>query len=213
MPAAPLSAVYVPLMLSSLALAICVVSFFILRAYLRQRTSREWILQDGILTEIRDEVNKLLKSIDETTDRDISLIEEREKRLKSLLEEIEKRLNVYIREMDKRKDAEVTYAALSPAPPAGGQEAPGSGGGTYSDLGKKRYKSGSTFPLPSFSVKAEAEPAPSLPSPPAGAPPTGEQIRSLIREGFPVQTIASRLGISIAEVEFTAALLERRNNQ
>lgn len=61
------------------------------------------------------------------------------------------------------------------------------------------------FPLPRFRVK----PSPAETTPP---PPVSEQIRELLRAGFAAPVIASRLGISIAEVEFAEALLERREN-
>ena len=61
------------------------------------------------------------------------------------------------------------------------------------------------FPLPKFSVKeSDAQTA---------KPSTSEQIRSLIQAGLAPPLIASRLGISIAEVEFAAALLERRDEK
>ena len=202
---------YIILLLSALAFVISVFSFFYFRTYLRRRTG-----QERILSELREEVDNILSSIDKTTERDISLIEEREKKLKSLLEEIEKRLKVYIREIDRRRDAEETHAALA-----------------YQELGKNRYRSGAqgvpqpvepaaaapltpnpAFPLPSFSVKpsGQAE-ADGTAATAASPPPVGEQIRELVRAGFAPPVIASRLGISITEVELATALLERRDFQ
>jgi DNA-directed RNA polymerase subunit N (RpoN/RPB10) len=181
---------------SLFALAISVFSFFYFRSYLKRRTS-----QERILSELQEEVNFILKSINEITDRDITLIEGREKELKSLLEEIEKRLKTYIREMDQARNAEEVYQ----------------------ELGKNRYKinrqlvlqdaesekaSGkekapeAAFLLPDFELKTAPEPSSSI----------KEQIHSLLRSGFSETVIASRLGISIAEVEFAAALLERRDS-
>jgi len=192
-------AVYLPLLLAGLAFVISVFSFFYHRAYIKARTS-----QERFLAELREEVNSILKTINETTDRDISLIEEREKTLKNLLEEIEKRLKVYVRELEVRRGEE----------------------NTYRELGKNRYRLpedsrgaaprvNSAFPIPEFEVKPESappapagNPPPSTPSTPV--PPVGEQIFSLVRAGFSVPAIASRLGISIAEVEFAVALLERK---
>ena len=87
------------------------------------------------------------------------------------------------------------------------------------------------FPLPGFKVKTEPAFGPSStgtfePSVNLGQTspqedssgqaslrqsPSGGQIRELIRAGFSPAIIASRLGISIAEVEFAAALLERQS--
>jgi len=230
------SAVYLALLLSAAALLISVLSLFYFRSYLKRRTS-----QERILSEFRDEVNKILRSIDETTDRDISLIEEREKDLKTLLLDIEKRLKVYIREMEKRRDAEEAYTALSqaatpPAPTAAPTAAPnttqansdssapasaGKGEMIYTELGKNRFKINrqlssreekspeakpdSAYPLPNFKIKPE-DTTPAEPSP------VSAQIHELLKEGFAPPLIASRLNISIAEVEFAADLLERREN-
>ena len=225
-----MSAVYAPLLLSALAFIISVVSFFYFRSYLKHRTS-----QQRILSELREEVNSIVRSIDAAADRDISLIEEQETKLKSLLAEIEKRLKVYIREMEKRP---IQPSSFSPAK----SEA------AYQDLGKNRYRlNGQGFPQPAESTPASpVSPAPpvlpaesgnplaagapatanaAFPLPnfrvkpgqaeagetPAALPPVGERIRELVRAGFTAPVIASRLGISIAEVEFAAALLERRD--
>jgi len=184
------SAVYLPLLLSALALFVCVVSFLFLRAYIKRRTSREWIMQEGIITEIREEVNNLLKSIDEATDRDITLITEREKSLRILLAEVDKRLKVYIREMEKR--------------PVQQPESAGSGG-TYVDLGKLRYRIKKQEPAPEQPQADEVKTE--------NTQPAGDQINSMLKSGFSKEIIASRLGLSIAEVEFTAALLERRGEK
>ena len=212
--------VYLALLFSVLSFTVSIFSFIFFRSYLNRRTS-----QERILAEIQEEVNSILKSIDETTDRDISLIEEREKNLKSLLEEIDKRLKVYIREIHIRREAEDAFAALSPKPPD--KSSPAQGERTYQELGKNRYRleeaghgdnSNPAFPLPRFRVKqgssseprlAETAGIPETVSPP---PSVDDQIRELIRAGFTAPVIASRLGISISQVEFAEALMERRGS-
>ena len=183
---------YLPLLFSALALASALIinlfSFFYFKSYLKRRTG-----QERILAEFRDEVNNILKSINEATDRDISLIEEREKNLKSLLNETEKRVNVYFREMDVRKDAEAAYAALLT------EEKDKKPAATYESLGKNRFKT-------PVEPKQEA-------APPVKPPSTREQIHSLLRSGLSETAIASRLGISISEVEFAAAMPERRDDK
>ena len=184
--------VYLPLLLSFSALMIGIFSFLYFKSYLKKRTS-----QERILAEFREEVDHISLSIDETTDRDISLIEEREKKLKSLLEDVDKRLHLYIREMERHNKAEKTHAIISasetkPAVP-------------YAALGKKRYKGNVA------EITAELETEPKTETAPAPPPSVGEQIRTLMRSGLTDAAIASRLGISIAEVEFATALLERRD--
>ena len=197
-------AVYLAVFLSALALVISVFSFFFFRYYLKRRTG-----QERILSELREEVDNIVLSLDEKTDRDISLIEEREKNLKVLLEEIDKRLRVYIRELEKRREDEAVHAALAPKP-----QAP-----TYQELGKSRYRlSGQAEPeTPATEALPAARPAPaeeeSRRPVPAASLSVGEQIQELVRAGFTPPVIASRLGLSIAEVEVATALMERRDAQ
>ena len=223
-----MTSLYLAVLFSVLAFALSVVSFFYFKSYLRRRTG-----QEHILSEIRDEIDSLLKTIDNTTERDISLVEERERKLKSLLEEADKRLRNYSAEVNKYNSAVDTYALLmkkeeaetvSGAEPRVEDAAPAraSAEKSYRDLGKNRYRPNPgavssaaesapkypasvpgvvpAFPLPSFTVKN------SYTRPSAGA-----QIRELARAGISPPVIASLLGISISEVEFAAALLERRD--
>jgi len=193
-------------LISTMALIISVFSFFYVKAYLKRRTS-----QERILSEFREEVNFILKSINETTERDITLIEGREKDLKSLLEEIDKRIKIYLREMDHARKAEEAYqelgknryrinkqVALQAAENEKGAEAENA-------ADKERNPEfAAAFPLPEFVLKTEPDASPALS--------VSEQIHSLLRSGFSEAVIASRLGISIAEVEFASALLERRGS-
>jgi hypothetical protein len=150
--------------------------------YLRSYIKRS-INQEDSINAARDAVNRIILRIEEITDRDISLIEDREKTLKALLEETDKRVKIYSKELEKDRNVRKTYQ----------------------ELGKKR-------PLV-FSPPREEEQAP----PPAGqmdekaAPENmNEQIRNLALAGFSPPVIASRLGISISEVELAMALLERK---
>jgi len=179
-------AVYLAVFLSAFAFALSVFSFFFFRYYLKRRTG-----QERILSELREEVDNIVLSLDEKTERDISLIEEREKALRSLLEETDKRLKVYIRELDKRREDEAALAALTAKPPTP----------TYQELGRNRYRATEQSPPASESAPAEAAPS---------ASPVVEQIRELVRAGFTAPVVASRLGISITEVELAMAFMEMR---
>ena len=194
-------AVYLAVLFSATALVMTVFSFFFFHSYLKRRTG-----QERILSELREEVNSIILSIEEKTDRDISLIEEREKNLKTLLEDIDKRLKVYTRELESRRKDEAVRAALAAKPAAP----------TYQELGKGRFRL-----IGQTEGDAAADPPPSLPPPenrpppaeqaPSAPLPEGEEIRELSRAGFSPQVIASRLGLSIAEVEFVTTLMERRD--
>ena len=177
------------LTLSALAFLFSLFSFIYLKSYIKRRTGKE-----HITSEIEEDVNKLVKTINEVTERDISLIEEREKNLKSLLQETEKRISVYVKEMDRFRDADAIYAqtVLWPQAQASPEE-------TYQELGKNRYK-----------LREEAAPAAEPEPAPADKLSVSEQIVLLVQAGYSFPAIASRLEISISEVEFAAALLERR---
>jgi hypothetical protein len=183
------------------ALIISGFSFFYFKSYLKHRTSQERFLSD-----YQEEVNLILKSINEVTVRDITLIEEREKELKRLLEEIDKRMKIYLREMDSARKAEEAYQELGknrykmnsrPAPQAAEAE---------KKIETKKTPEATAYPLPDFNLKAEATPLPQT-----GMQSVSEQIHSMLRIGFPVAVIASRLGISIAEVEFASALASTKS--
>ena len=189
------------LFFSVLAFLFSLFSFLNLKSYLKRRTS-----QEHYLSEVHEEANSIIKSIDEVTDRDISLILEREKNLRNLLKETEKRLSVYVKELDRTREADAVYAQVFTS-----QET--SSAISYQEIGKNRHRiKAETTPVP---VPA-SEPVPeqvSEPIPESAAQdksPINEQIFSLVKAGFSSSIIASRLGISITEVELAAALFERR---
>jgi hypothetical protein len=178
-----------PYFFSLASLAFCFFAFFYLRAYIRRSVS-----QEESMSAARDEVNRIILRIEEVTDKDISLIEDREKTLKALLEEADKRLKAYSRELKKDRNAQKTYQELG-------------------NSLRNSLSSGSGNRPPVFSPSGEQVAA----HPPSGqmdekaAPGNmNEQIRNLALAGFSPPVIASRLGISISEVELAMALLERK---
>jgi hypothetical protein len=185
-----------PLFFSLASLVFWFFSFLYLKAYIARRTSQEEILSD-----IRDEVNRLLLRIDEITDKDISLLEDREKRLKALLEETDKRLKVYTKELEKSATVRKTYQelgnSLRKSPP------PVQTPVVQHGQPREEQKEAAPAPSPQSSGEILDEKA---------APETvNEQIRNLALAGFSTPVIASRLGISISEVELAIALLERKS--
>ncbi|QQO08236.1 hypothetical protein [Breznakiella homolactica] len=82
-------------------------AFLYLRSYIKRRTGQERILSD-----FRDEVDKMIADIDAATDRDITLVEERVKALRKLLEDADKRIAVYKTELERRNSQESAYAEL-----------------------------------------------------------------------------------------------------
>ena len=174
-----------PYIISVFCLVFCCFSFIYFRSFLKRKTSFE-----GILKDVREEVSRLLRSLDDITDKNITLIEDREKRLKELLEETDRRLTVYFREIDRRDKAERTYR----------------------EMGTRIIKENAVSkPLVSESQVPTPTAAPASPTP-ANAPIASveEQIRELTRQGVPPEKIASRLGISVSEAEFVADIEARK---
>ena len=193
-----MAALYFPLLISIGSFIICLFTFVYLRSYIKRKTEIKSI-KDGLISDIREEITQLLSTMDETTERDISLIEERKKELKEFLSSIdasindmEKRLKLFLRESEMRENS----AALSGALQSSTMQE------EYQNLGKMRHKAGATFPIPEFIVKEEEK---------RENAPITEQIKELLMAGFSPAVIASRLGISIAEAEFAAALYEGKN--
>jgi hypothetical protein len=169
-------------------LLFCIFAFLYFRAYIERRTSF-----DGILKDVRDEVNRLLQRIDEITDKDISLIEDREKGLKALLDETDRRLAVLNRDLARRETAEEAYRKLGriPKPEKAPHVSPESAAPLAADISR----------ADPFTRRSSMEELPQE-----------DQLRKLVRSGFSPQVIASRLGISISEAELAVALQERRDS-
>lgn len=173
-----------PVLASTACVVFCLLAFIYFRSYIKRRTGDE-----ATIKQIRDEINSLVVYINETTDKDMTLLEDKEKSLRALIEEVDKRLKVYARELERRENSDHALAALAPRAVHE----------TYSDLSPglaPRERE------PRF-VQAGQQIAPE-------PKPIGEQIRELARSGFSAPVIASRLGISISEVDLAVALLERK---
>jgi hypothetical protein len=203
------------LVISVISLLISFFSFFYFKIYLKRRTGQERILAD-----FREEVNKLLAEIDHITDRDATLVEERVSALKTLLSDVDKRIAVYAREIERKGRQEKVYTELGrnrfislESPPASGK-AP-----ETSPQTEKNKPLGPPAPqvIPVFTVRGEDAPAedPSEKGGTQKSPPVrskeGElyiarQAAALAKAGFASNVIASRLGVSITEVEMAVAL-------
>jgi hypothetical protein len=170
-----------PVFASSASLVFCLLAFLYFRSYIKKRTGRE-----AMLSEIREEVNRILARIDEITEQDVSLFEEKEKSLRGLLEETDKRIKVYTRDLERSLSSEKAYRELGKA--------------MRFSVGKEET------PLKDLPKEAPLEARPEKPVRDS----LNEQIRELARSGLSAKIIASTLGISISEAEMAVALLERR---
>jgi hypothetical protein len=164
--------------------------FFYFRWYIKRRTS-----VSGQLEEYRSEVIKLNADINSVTERNLTLIEDKIKKLKEILEETDKRVSVYAGELEKSRSGEALYTSLGRGIRAAlrTEEAPA----LLSPVRPQELP-------PAKSAQAAAE------EPPPSKPPSRRQIRSsidlLLNEGLSPDQVASRLDISIAEVNLAMNL-------
>jgi hypothetical protein len=196
---------------SGASLVLCSFFFVYFHLYIKRRTGRE-----GILASCREEVNRLIAEIDRATDRDAQLVEERIASLRKVLEEADRRIALLSRDMDRHRTGKELYTALEKAaavPPA----APV--GGAASSAGLPPAVPGpaesSPPPVPGALTGAAASSAPVQGSPakdsiPPPVRPLTERAAELSRQGISPELIASRLGVSLSEVELALAVSRRR---
>ncbi|MDR2479092.1 MAG: hypothetical protein LBD48_07255 [Treponema sp.] len=209
----------VSIALSVLSAACCVFFFFYFRAYIRRHTAAE-----QLLAEYRAEVYRLIAEIDAATDRDSQLVEERIKTLKKIIEDTDKRLAVYLREQERRRQGEALYTSLgrgiqaalhtaplpAPAPEAAplpppevpvpaAAETPAKAG---AQRGRKPARTGRG------KKRGGEQPILDFPEQPA-AKSLKIQIAELAAQGLSPEQTASRLGISLSEVDLALSLLRR----
>ena len=220
----------VPVVVSMISLCVSVLSFFFFRRYIRRQTAATRLLAD-----YRDEVGRLIAEIDAATDRDSLLVEERIKILRKLLEDTDRRIATYVRELQRSRKGEAMYASLGRGiraaldtrpvaqeqPPVLLAEPVPSQDGA-SDAAPVPMEETNPAGETSESVAASAEtvaqenlpPPMALPTAlPKALPSTKSKLKAQIAEmsarDIPPQEIASKLDISLAEVDFALNLLNR----
>jgi hypothetical protein len=208
-----------PVLFSAAALLLCGFSFVFFLGYIRRRTDARRVLED-----YEDEVNRLIAGIDGAADRNITLLEDRSAAIKAMLETLDRRIAAYARELERREKQGAALNAL-----ASGAAAPGAGTeGAYAALGRG-LRSSLRVDAPESSP-ASAPPGPAPAAPPVEPAPEGpspqprftrsanpvkpraplsEQAQELYRSGFSPETIAIRLGATVAEVNLALALADR----
>jgi hypothetical protein len=200
---------------SAAGLLLCGFAFIYLLGYLRRRTGAKRILED-----FEEEVNKLIAGIDAAADRDITLLEARSAEIKALLETLDRRIAAYARELERRDRQGAALDALAPEGSSIGARTEGA----YAALGRGLRSSLRVDPpAPAALSRAAEQPGPvEAPKPveaAAGEPrfvrsaapvkpktPLAEQARELYRNGFSPETIADRLGATLAEINLALAL-------
>jgi hypothetical protein len=211
--------------ISIVCFALCLVMFFYLKWHIRRRISESG-MHPNTLEEHRTEIIKLIAEINSVTDRDLQLVEDRVSKLKGILLDVDKRIALYEKELEqlritqsmtlkeKSKHNIYSYPEIF-----SGQGKSRTNETLYTSLGKgirAAFKTPEEVAASLPSIIPPPEPAlvmPVQPAPEIKKPPSKKQIRAeidlLANEGLPPKEIASRLDISVAEVNLAMNL--RRN--
>jgi len=208
----------IPFILSAASLCIVVISFFFCRWYIARKTAARELLAD-----YRAEVYRLIAEIDAAADRDSLLVEERIKTLKKLIEDTDRRIGVYMREVQRSRNGEAMYTSLgrgiraaldSRAPQL--ELIPQEKTTEYTELhGEKKEGKEDTDTKNSVLPRGDKDSEPTPPARKRGAkkPKVKMQIAELAAQGASPEKIASRLKLSIAEVELALNLLHRNSHE
>jgi hypothetical protein len=205
-----------------ICLAVNTFLFFYFNWMIKRRTSAS-----GLLAEHKKEVERLIADIDDATDRDSLLVEDRIRKLKEIIEDADKRIAVYLRELDKSKSGEVLYTNLGRGIRAALKEGESASVQTQAqaapmlstvrpdviEIGTRPAPQQAPQPPAQQTLPFVNEPQP--PAEPPDNPPSRRQIRAqideLANEGYTAEQIASRLGISIAEVDLALTLSMKKS--
>ncbi|MDR2923933.1 MAG: hypothetical protein LBU85_11420 [Treponema sp.] len=220
----------ISLVVSIISLSLCVSGFFFLRWYISQRTDASRLLE-----EYRDEVSRLITEIHAATDRDSLLVEERIKNTRKLLDDTDKRISVYTRELQRSRNSEAVYKNLGRGIrealgtiPASPQEAASSAKQAssaksaahakthvHTEINELPFSDEEKGPRIRSEKKQRKQKTANTRSP--GKPPekTGikMQIAQMALQGLSPTQIASRLKISLAEVDLALQLLNMNNKE
>jgi len=190
----------IPFILSAASLCIVILSFFYFRRYIARKTSAREMLAD-----YRAAVHSLIAQIDAATDRDALLIEEQIKTLKKIIEDTDRRISVYMKELQRSRNGEALYSSL--------------GRGIRAAL-DSRAPPQLELPLEDTKKREENKKDPETVPQEAPArkrggkkPKLRVQIAAMAAQGVPPDKIASRLKLSIAEVDLALNLLRRTGGE
>ncbi|MCL2066903.1 MAG: hypothetical protein FWG99_05515 [Treponema sp.] len=191
------------LFISAFSMIFCLFVFFYVKWYIKRRTSAE-----ELLGEYRSEVYRLIAEIDAATDRDSMLVEDRIKTLNALLEDTDKRITVYLRELERSRSGQALYNNLGQGIRSALRIPPAAGGENTSRPESQKWPELLHVPVqPAAQIPQAAGPAQTL-----QPMPTKQQIRvqvaDLAAQGLSPGEIASRLDLSLSEVDLAFNLLE-----
>ncbi len=175
------------------------------------------------LQEVREEVNRLVVELNQTTDRNIALIEDRISSLTELLYKSDKKVTLLRRETEKHEVGSMVYSRIAEGRPARTGPTPlseevraGVEGARIAEQARGQEPAEPAAPetVPAFDAAPRAD---TLKVELADAPAQKtthqdlrERVVSLYRAGFSAALIASRVGAPLGEVELIIALEHQR---
>ena len=170
-----------------LLLAAVAAGYVVVYFVLKKKIART-LAATTVLREVREEVNRILVELNQTTHRNVTLLEDRIASLSELLAKTDKKLSLARRETEKQDLADRLYTELADRPrrPAPGQ---------------RPAEPAATAPVPESAEGAA--PTQSLPEAATAA------VR-LAQAGLSPSLIARRLGLPLGEVELILSLAEHR---
>jgi hypothetical protein len=200
----------IPLIVSVTSLCLCVFGFLFFRRYIEKKTSARELLAD-----YRTETYRLIAEIDAAADRDSLLVEERIKTLKKLLDDTDRRIAVYMRELQRSRAGEALYTSLG----RGIRAALDSRPLLEEPSPQETIPPQEALPIESSSPLETAPPLEAVPlvgarkNSIAKRKPKKTKIKAQIAEmsakGLSPPEIASRLNLSLAEVDLALSLLNQ----
>ena len=218
----------IPVVFSVISLCVSVFCVFFFRWYIKRQTAATRLLAD-----YKDEVDRLIAEIDIATDRDSQLVEDRIKILRKLLEDTDRRIATYIRELQRSRQGEAMYASLGRGiraaldsrplvqeqPLLPQAEADLVQEAVSGEVAEPQGETAVSEPIAATALEdtgAQEEVPPPMVLPtslPKALPSKKSKLKAQIAEmaarDIPPQEIASKLGISLAEVDFALNLLNR----
>jgi len=204
----------IPFVISLISLSLCVFSFFFFRWYIERKTAARELLAD-----YRAEVYRLIAEIDAAADRDSLLVEERIKTLKKLLDDTDRRISVYMRELQRSRHGEAMYAslgrgiraALDSRPPQ--LELLPEEKTTEEEKKEERKEKREETNKDRETVPQETDENATAEKRKPKKAKLKVQIAEMSAQGLSPSKIASRLNISLAEVDLALNLLYRPTDQ
>ena len=163
--------------------------------YLLARRRINRLLSGGeALDAIKDEINRLVVELNQTSDRNIGIIEERINRLQELIREADRKIMLLGKESEKVRLGTDVYAKLKKSKPLVSEERTRATD-HQTELEPVRVAEGTPAPL---TVPAEEEqPKPATPA---------EEVLALHRQGFDPKIIAAKTDFPLGEIELIISL-------